>query len=95
MPGRLRHGERLGKLLVGPAERARNSVPLVIGTSLSDPALLGLLRERSSTANETGYFVAPGAHQAGLRRTEALNLRHITATASDFFAAFAGAKANI
>ena len=73
----------------------RNSVPLVIGTSLSDPALLGVLRERSSTANEAGYFVAPGAHQAGLRRTEALNLRHITARASDFFAAFAGAKANI
>jgi len=73
----------------------RNSVPLVIGTSMNDPALLGLLRERSRIAREAGYVVAPGAHQAGLRRTNALNLRHITATASDFFAALAEAKADI
>lgn len=73
----------------------RNSVLLVIGTSLNDPALLGLLRERSRAPGEPGYFVAPGSHQAGLRRTDALNLRHITATASDFFAALAGAKANV
>jgi hypothetical protein len=73
----------------------RHSVPLVIGTSLNDPALLGVLQERSRTASEAGYFVAPGAHQAGLRRTDALHLRHITATASDFFAALARATADI
>jgi hypothetical protein len=54
--------------------KLRTSLLVVIGTSLNAPALLGLLRKRRPGDSEAGYFVAPGKHKAGLRRTDALNL---------------------
>ena len=72
----------------------RRSLLVVIGSSLTDPTLLGLLRERSRDASEPGCFIAPAMHgKAGLRRTDGLKLNHIVGTASDFFAAL-GASAS-
>lgn len=65
----------------------RDSFLIVIGTSLNDPTLMGLLQERKGADIEYGCYVAPGVHAASLRRVEALKLRHVTATAAGFFAA--------
>jgi hypothetical protein len=65
----------------------RDSFLVVMGTSLSDPTLWGLLRERTRRGSERGCFIAPGTHHAGRRRTDELKLDRIVATAADFFAA--------
>jgi len=65
----------------------RDFVPVVIGTSMSDPTLLGLFRDRRGGHGIRGCYVAPGTHRSSERRTDALNLQRVIGTASDFFAA--------